>query len=352
MKMMITMPEIKMYYKAAWLTLNRACNLQCPWCYAKNAHANSSLNMDLELAKNLIDFITKLGIKSIRLIGGEPTIYPHLIEVLQEIRQKNAVSILVSNGIELQNEDFCQKLFENGLSQASISIKGNAEVYSKLSKKNQFQSCLNAITVLRRFQKRVTATFVISLENVYQLPDLIALAKNAGATNFGLSFIYEFNCNGEATNNNDASVPRKIIKAFMDIYDKINEISDGNFSLQNTYPLCLWNKHDYEILNKKNQISTVCQLLTRSGIIFDTDGTIIPCNAMHEVKLLKFGFDFSTTNELYEKLKNENIQDIYKKLLGAPDNDCSSCQQWKDCGGGCVATYSKYCLKDLLKSDN
>ena len=66
---------------SCWLTLNRACNLNCHWCYAKNA---TKQNMAASNAIKVIDFLPQIGVESIILIGGEPTVYQDLPLILQE----------------------------------------------------------------------------------------------------------------------------------------------------------------------------------------------------------------------------------------------------------------------------
>ena len=63
-----------------WLTLNRKCNNNCSWCYAQRAEKEE---MDFKKAKMCIGNLAALGIKNIVLIGGEPTIYPQIIEIIQ-----------------------------------------------------------------------------------------------------------------------------------------------------------------------------------------------------------------------------------------------------------------------------
>lgn len=67
----------------AWLTTNRSCNNRCEWCYAQNAIGNE---MDIDDAKKCVDVLKELKVKHIVLIGGEPTIYSHLIELLKYIK--------------------------------------------------------------------------------------------------------------------------------------------------------------------------------------------------------------------------------------------------------------------------
>ena len=71
------------------LELSRACNLRCIYCYASSGQP---LAGELSLAEILgvIDQAEALGARKIIVLGGgEPLIYPHLLEVLQYIRGKN-----------------------------------------------------------------------------------------------------------------------------------------------------------------------------------------------------------------------------------------------------------------------
>ena len=65
---------------STWLTVNIACNLNCKWCYAQETDKNC--NMDLDTAKKLIDISIDCKVKNLKLIGGEPTIYPYFYGIL------------------------------------------------------------------------------------------------------------------------------------------------------------------------------------------------------------------------------------------------------------------------------
>lgn len=71
--------------KSAWFTTNRSCNNNCEWCYAQNAEIRNS-NMDFEEAKKMLDYLAKEGISKIVLIGGEPTMYEHFVDIIKYIR--------------------------------------------------------------------------------------------------------------------------------------------------------------------------------------------------------------------------------------------------------------------------
>lgn len=65
-----------------WLTVNRRCNLRCGWCYARDTDYKSK-DMSLDLAEKLINFFKELAVTQTVVLGGEPTVYPHLLQVLR-----------------------------------------------------------------------------------------------------------------------------------------------------------------------------------------------------------------------------------------------------------------------------
>ena len=79
-------PELTHTVRGCWLTVNRACNLRCEWCYAAGEGSAAGRNMPLELARQLLDAAAELGAGSAVLIGGEPTLYPYLSEVAKHAR--------------------------------------------------------------------------------------------------------------------------------------------------------------------------------------------------------------------------------------------------------------------------
>ncbi|HBN00935.1 MAG TPA: hypothetical protein DD384_06980, partial [Firmicutes bacterium] len=84
------------------------------------------------------------------------------------------------------------------------------------------------------------------------------------------------------------------------------------------------------------------------GLIFDSEGYHIPCNAMYALKLGKFGEDFRDPTSFRKYLNTEGVQKTYQKLCGVPDEGCLSCDKLIHCGGGCVCQYTNYKLKDYL----
>jgi len=74
------------------------CNANCPWCSVSKI--DRTIEMPVEEMKNMLNYFAAMGTKSATITGGgEPTIHPHISEI---IRHANKVGIecgLVTNGL-------------------------------------------------------------------------------------------------------------------------------------------------------------------------------------------------------------------------------------------------------------
>lgn len=84
------------------LETNRTCNMKCRLCY----------NLDRDLVKSLddvkADLDTALGLRNlaaVTILGGEPTLYPDLPEVIAYVKSRGLYCGLLTNGLRLLEED-------------------------------------------------------------------------------------------------------------------------------------------------------------------------------------------------------------------------------------------------------
>ena len=100
----------------AEIILTGRCNFNCPYC----RHVGGP-DEDLQRVKDMICEFAKQGLYSIRLSGGEPTIYPGIIELVELAKSLNIMHIALStNGAASQS--LYQKLIDAGANDFSISL--------------------------------------------------------------------------------------------------------------------------------------------------------------------------------------------------------------------------------------
>jgi uncharacterized radical SAM superfamily Fe-S cluster-containing enzyme len=106
-------PEHKQHMCLALIEVNTACNLNCPICFA-NAGVGFSLTM--EQVEFMLDrFVETEGDPEvIQFSGGEPTIHPDLMDMIQAAKDRGIRQVMVNtNGVRIARDDkFLDELAE------------------------------------------------------------------------------------------------------------------------------------------------------------------------------------------------------------------------------------------------
>ena len=79
--------------RTVWFELTGKCQLNCVHCYAESSPKGTHGTMTVEDWLRLVDETNELGVRMIQLIGGEPTLYPGWVSI---------VDYAISLGIEVE----------------------------------------------------------------------------------------------------------------------------------------------------------------------------------------------------------------------------------------------------------
>ena len=75
------------------ILVNTYCNLHCSYCFATDVmNSSTKKNMSENDFRYVLDFLRKNGVGTVRLIGGEPTIFPNLERFIDIIISYNCFS--------------------------------------------------------------------------------------------------------------------------------------------------------------------------------------------------------------------------------------------------------------------
>lgn len=323
----------------AWLTLNRECNLRCKWCYAQGTGFGSDKRIEIKLAKNLIRLISDMGISNLTLTGGEPMLYVGIEEVIKFAASMGMSVSLVTNGRGLNDKDNIARLSQSGLKRVELSLKGSSsEDYIKNTGNDCWNKVIEAIRSLSEANIATSFTYVINSENYRKIPNLISTVKSYGGDFFYFSFVHDFSVLDGEGHKHDFGGDR-LAKSFEAVYEQIHQATEGNFVLHASLPACFFSRELLNLMRERKQLSMGCQLLSRSGLIFDVDGSLLMCNAMYQVPIGKYGKDFKDKEELQHFLDSDSITRIYNNICRLPYEKCSACDIKYDCRGGCLANW-------------
>lgn len=106
--------------------INRACNLNCPVCFADSG-THRSEHYPIETVEKMLDaVVTNEGEPDVvQLSGGEPTIHPQFFEILAAARARPIKHLMINtNGIRIaQESEFTEKLAATGLRGLEIYLQ-------------------------------------------------------------------------------------------------------------------------------------------------------------------------------------------------------------------------------------
>jgi MoaA/NifB/PqqE/SkfB family radical SAM enzyme len=118
-------------------TITNACNLKCRMCgqwseegYIRSAKENLQHSLKLADWKKLTDELAAHQISSVILRGGEPFLFPDIIELLEYINSKGIFISLDTNGTLLKK--YAADIVRIGNIHITISVDGPEEIHDKV----------------------------------------------------------------------------------------------------------------------------------------------------------------------------------------------------------------------------
>ncbi len=85
------------------IEFNQACNLRCIYCYALDTPVDRN-ELTVDEFKDVIRQAGEMGARKIIILGGEPLLYPHLLEMIRYIRGLGMEIELFTNGTRVTPE--------------------------------------------------------------------------------------------------------------------------------------------------------------------------------------------------------------------------------------------------------
>jgi uncharacterized radical SAM superfamily Fe-S cluster-containing enzyme len=103
------LPEMQTQHTCILLEdITEVCNLRCPTCFAGSSPALTGVASPEDILASIDQRLARENgrLDVLMLSGGEPTIYPRFLELLDRVLQRNVVRVLInSNGIEIARND-------------------------------------------------------------------------------------------------------------------------------------------------------------------------------------------------------------------------------------------------------
>src|SRR4030065_523691 len=100
------------------------CNLSCTFCFNRGIRVKKDIPID-DCAR-VIAFLADKGVKEIDILGGEPTLHPHFVQVVKLIYQKNLKAFISSNGCNVHLLEKISQTYEKDQIQIGVSLNDDS----------------------------------------------------------------------------------------------------------------------------------------------------------------------------------------------------------------------------------
>jgi MoaA/NifB/PqqE/SkfB family radical SAM enzyme len=173
-------------------TITNACNLRCQMCgqWGEEGYIRCQperLKQEMKLAdwKRLVDELADHHISSLLLRGGEPFLFPGIIELLQYIHDKGLFTAIDTNGTRIK--EYAEDIARIGKIHLTISLDGPEEIHDQVrGVKGTFARVREGIFLLKEFEQKSgnpigkSFNFTISPYSIYGLGELPEAVRSLG----------------------------------------------------------------------------------------------------------------------------------------------------------------------------
>jgi len=315
------MPDIRPI-KGFWLLPTYSCNNACGWCYAKSRR-RADANAPLPVLKNFIDVLALQGAKSCVLIGGEPTCYPDIVELVAYAKARGLTPRMMSNGRRLANKDFVHSLKKAGLATCSISIEGTESVHDEaVGARGAFAESFQGIANCIGAGIRTNTITTIHKKNCMDLEAVIQCVRQLDVRRM------VFNMCSPQVGDQDMVIEGVVgLAQYATLATSLAEKHEF-VCFYGLVPLCCYDIDRVLPLIRSGRINFACSIWSDS-VSIDPDGNVLVCNHMPHINIGNLHVDdmvaiVGAKARLREKFRKE-----------APSKKCVRCPCWNTCKGGC-----------------
>jgi MoaA/NifB/PqqE/SkfB family radical SAM enzyme len=171
------------------LILTDRCNFKCPYCRGLRHKGD----LPYKDAERIVNLWASDNLKNIRFSGGEPTLYPHLTDLIKLSKDRGIERIALSTNGSSSTE-FYDKLIELGVNDFSISLDAccasSGDIMAGV--KGKYDAVISNIRHLSKLTY-VTVGIVLNEQNLKEVESIIKVADGLGVSDIRVIPSAQFN---------------------------------------------------------------------------------------------------------------------------------------------------------------
>lgn len=255
--------------KFAHIQVTTKCNAKClDRC---NIWATKHSEIPFEDLKLTIDLLAKNNFSVIYFTGGEPSLYPHLVEALKYVKSKNLLTSITSNGSITAEQLWEMKDY---LDLLSVSVDHyNEEEWNKTKHvKDAASKAKNAIKTAKKYGINVVGlTFINPKWTTNDIENIIKYTNN----DLGVSFAFCYPC---ISSNGATFIVGKELSLtnqqahLKQLFAKIKSLKDQGYDITDLSEYL----DDIQLAHEDLPMKHSCKA-GRNVLLIDTNLDVFPC---------------------------------------------------------------------------
>ena len=304
------------------LALTYGCNDQCPHCYNEPTRfAMPSMTLDEWYV--VLDKLAEQGVPHLILTGGEPTLHPDVLEIIQYANTKGFIVGMNSNGRRLAHAPFATALKEAGLNHIQITV-GSFDhlVHNAMmgvdSHHQTIQGLQNAISAGIH-----TITNTTLMEGTMQDAEMfVEFLYDLGIRTFAMNSMIAA---GGGVENENTLALNKLTTTLIQVRE-MAKLRGMKFMWYTVSKHCDFSPIQFDLGMKR------CNAAEYS-VCIEPNGNVLPCQSFYVPggNLLFDDWEIIWESNLFTQIRNRENRNI--SLLS---DECLTCGALENCGGGCM----------------
>ncbi len=304
------------------LALTYRCQNDCPHCYV--GRPADFPEMSTEQWKRVIDRCWELGIPHLTFTGGEATLRPDLIEIVQYAEDVGLITGLQTHGRALGDRDYLDQLLVAGLDHIQITLESHdPAIHDRMvGVEGAWEETVAGIRTVVDADVYMMTNTTMTTENVDGIVETIAFAASLGVPTFG--------CNSLIYSGSAVAVGSGLREDELEpILERVKEAAQEHHMRLIWYTPTQYCEFDPIGMELGIKGCTAA----RYNMCVEPNGDVIPCQSYFSAlgNLLSDPWDSIWDHELARYLRNRDF--MMEKCHDCPDHVL--------CGGGCPL-YAKH----------
>ncbi|MCK4827807.1 radical SAM protein, partial [bacterium] len=316
-------------------SITTRCNFNCSYCSAKKFSMKEE-SVKLDRGKKILEKLVDFGLPYTQIVfhGGEPLIefkiLSKLIEFIREsLGDSKAITLGIQTNLSLLTEEMAQ-FFKTYDVSIGFSLDGDfrANQATRKSKDSEktFNSIMQGIEILRKYQKRLGCICVISEHNIDSMDRIMDFFASLRLESVILNQATPLGVEAEYIATHGVSAD-DFFQTLISLWER--QRTNGWPKIQPIETLV-------DLIHKKTNIGHQCYPCSAGWSIISVDpsGNVYPCGRFCQDPNWICGNLLE--DDLLEIYNNEKMKQI--RLRGQRIPECNSCEFKDMCGGGCAAS--------------